>query len=389
MGSLNYQLIVNQKELEKFTDRHRQLPWMCFDTEFVGERRYETRLCLIQVASDHGFFLIDPFEILDLSPFLDLIENPGIKKIAHAGENDYRLLYNNYGVLPRNIFDTQVAAGFVGYKYPLSFKRLAEREIEFTLDKGYTIANWESRPFTPKQLKYALNDVVPLKQLHDSLAQKLDQLERRHWAEQEFAQQEKEKYFYQDPYKEVLNNDLMKSLYPQGRIFLLRLLMWRTEMARKRNHSKEMVLPKKYVSHIVRGIGSGKDALTNNRRIPRKIIDKNWPDFKRMYTEKVSDEEQEVLDRIPSQQFEDPSRDLLLDLIYLIIKHKTWESKLAIELAFPKSWLKALPCDYEQIADRLSNSWRKQWLGDVFIDWIRNFPKLKVNFSDNKLEIIT
>ncbi len=389
MAVHNYELIETQRDLERFADRHQQISWMCFDTEFVGERRFNTRLCLIQVASEFGFSLIDPFRIQDLGPFLDLIENRSILKIAHAGENDYRLLYNSFGILPKNVFDTQVAAGFVGYKYPISFKRLVEREMDRSVDKGYTIANWESRPFSPKQLRYAINDVVPLQKLYRSLTDKLNDLNRYGWAEQEFALQEEDTYFYQDPHKEVINNDLMKSLYPRERLFLLRLIMWRAEKAQQKNYSKEMVLPKKYLGHITRGIGSGKDALTNNRRIPRKIVENYWPDFQRMFSEKVKPDEQKILDRIPLSKQDDPKKELILDLLYLIVKHKAWTSGIAAELVFPKSWLKALTSDHLKIAGKLSSSWRKELLGEVFIDWIYNFPDLQFHFNGNQLEILT
>ena len=389
MAAHNFELIEYQRDLERFADRHQGISWMCFDTEFVGERRFNTRLCLIQVASEFGFFLIDPFKIEDLGPFLDMIENRSILKIAHAGENDYRLLYNAFGILPKNVFDTQVAAGFVGYKYPISFKRLVEREMDRSVDKGYTIANWESRPFSPKQLRYAINDVVPLQRLYRSLTDKLNELNRYSWAEQECALQEEDTFFYQDPHKEVINNDLMKSLYPRERLFLLRLIMWRTKKAQQKNYSKEMVLPKKYLGHITRGIGSGKDALTNNRRIPRKIIENNWPDFQRMFEEKVKADEQEILDRIPLSKQDDPKKELILDLLYLIVKHKAWTSSIAAELVFPKSWLKTLTSDHLKIAGKLSASWRKELLGDAFIEWIYNFPDLQFHFTGNKLEILT
>ena len=388
MVALDFKLIENQRALEKFARENSSIPQMCFDTEFVGERRFSTRLCLIQIGIEDQFYLIDPFKVDSLDPFLDMISNPAIKKIAHAGENDYRLLYNNFGILPKNVFDTQVAAGFIGYKYPISFKRLVERELEGRVDKGYTIANWESRPFSKKQLSYALNDVLPLRQLFLQLSDKLNTLERYGWAEEEFALQEEDQYFYQDPHKEVFNNDLMKSLYPRERLFLLRLILWRKQRARDKNHSKDMVLPNKYLGHITRGIGSGKDALTNNRRIPRKIVENYWRDFDRMYSEPITAEEEVILEKIPFSRQEDPKKDLVMDLIYLIVKHKTWETNMAPELVFPKSWLKALPSDHERIAGLLADSWRKELLGERFIQWIYKFPDLQINFNGNNLEII-
>ena len=73
----------------------------------MGEKRFVTLLCLIQIASEHGYYLIDPIKIEDLSPLIELIEDEQIIKITHAGENDFRLFNILFGTLPKNIFDTQ------------------------------------------------------------------------------------------------------------------------------------------------------------------------------------------------------------------------------------------------------------------------------------------
>ncbi|MBK8877750.1 MAG: ribonuclease D [Haliscomenobacter sp.] len=163
-----YQLIEDQAGLEAFASRNKGIEWMCFDTEFVGEKRFFTRLCLMQVATRFGNYLIDPFLIPDLGPVLRMIQDPTIVKVTHAGENDYRLMFGLYGILPSNVFDTQIAAGFMGYKYPVSFKRLVESELRINLKKGYTVADWESRPFKASQLEYALEDVLPLHPLWEA-----------------------------------------------------------------------------------------------------------------------------------------------------------------------------------------------------------------------------
>ncbi|MFQ5447339.1 MAG: ribonuclease D, partial [Saprospiraceae bacterium] len=168
-----FTLIEDVDALEDFARQHEQTEWMCFDTEFIGEKRFITTICLIQVASPEGVFLIDPLKCADLQPFLDLLANDRILKITHAGANDYRLFYTHYGIVPRNTFDTQVAAGFVGYKYPVAFNKLVDSELDIRLSKGYSVTNWEARPFQKKQLRYALDDVIYLYDLWQNLGNKL------------------------------------------------------------------------------------------------------------------------------------------------------------------------------------------------------------------------
>ena len=143
-----------------------QNPWIGFDTEFVGEKTYVPVFCLLQIIAGNDVFLVDTLRINDLRPFLDIVADPDVLKITHAGDNDYRLLNTLYGTVPQNTFDTQIAAGFVGYNYPAGFGKIVERELGVTLAKSHTVANWEARPLDPKAVNYAVEDVKYLPTLH-------------------------------------------------------------------------------------------------------------------------------------------------------------------------------------------------------------------------------
>ena len=338
-----YTLIETPEALEDFYQAHKDLAWMGFDTEFVGEKRFRTALCLIQTISDKGLYLIDSIRLKDdLGPFLKLIEAERIEKITHAGDNDYRLLYNLYGTLPRNVFDTQIAAGFAGYNYPTSFRKLVEGETGQHLKKGYAVADWEKRPFDTKALKYALDDVIPLPELHKSLQRKLEKRGRAHWAAEEFALLEKDSYYYKDPHHDALNSNIMRSLKKKDRIFLLRLFAWRNATAERRDHSKEMVLPAKYISHIVRGIASGANALRQNRRIPDKLAKKYGNEFEKLYNKETTPAELEILKRVPSDSDTTPEEDVLMELLYHVIKYRCIQEEISINMVVPRQILKAI-----------------------------------------------
>ena len=101
VNNIGYQLIETDDQLRQFAQENKGIEWMGFDTEFVGERRFHTLLCLIQVSSPNGYYIIDPFSVKDLGPFLRMMENEQILKFTHAGENDYKLLYSIYGIVPK------------------------------------------------------------------------------------------------------------------------------------------------------------------------------------------------------------------------------------------------------------------------------------------------
>ncbi len=130
-----------------------------FDTEFIGELSYHPLLCLIQVATDMDVWLIDPMAELDLSPLWAAVCDPGLRTLVHAGEQDLEIVARQSGRAPRNVFDTQLAAGFCGLAYPASLSKLLLELFDVKLAKGFTFSQWDKRPLSRKQLLYAADDV--------------------------------------------------------------------------------------------------------------------------------------------------------------------------------------------------------------------------------------
>lgn len=383
-----FELVQNQTSLERIVKANEGIEWLCFDTEFVGEKRFLTRICLIQMATINGIYLIDPFDIPSLDPFLELLEDPNIIKITHAGENDYRLLNRQYGTLPKNTFDSQIAAGFVGYRFPISFRKLVEGELGIRLAKGYSVANWEARPFNKKQLRYAINDVLPLHDLWKSLEQKLNDRERMQWAKEEFLRLETASFYNTDPHKEALSSNLMRSLKLKEQVFLLRLFAWRRNLAAKKNYSKEMILSSKHIGHIVRGIPSGLDALIQNRRIPNKIAQDHGPRFLKMYEQAITQEEKDILRRIPTEEDENPKEELIVEMLYWLIKYICLEKEVSTGLVFPKAFLKKLKADPVLMEKYFETGWRKDLLGPTIINWLGPHEDLQVNIREAAIELM-
>ncbi len=376
--------IEKEEDLEKFYLENKDVEWIGFDTEFVGEKRYYTLLCLIQIATENGFYLIDPLKIKDLTPLLKMIEDPAILKITHAGENDYRLFNSYFGVLPKNVFDTQVAAGFIGYKYPISFSQLVEKETKIHLKKGYTVSDWESRPINKKQMEYALNDVIYLEQLWKSLTNKLEKLNRTEWVVEEFQKMELAETYYFDPNKEALNNSIILGLNLKEQVFLIRLYTWRRLEAERKNYSKEMILPAKFIAAFVRNMKSGKASLLNHRRVPDRIIEKNWNAFEALYHEKPKEEELELLNKIPPSPQENPSHEALMEIMYLIIKYKCYKKNIAPDLVVNRTDFKKMKADFQYFDEKLAAGWRNEMVGEQMVHWLRNRENLEISMHNGQ-----
>lgn len=381
-------LIDDQAGLEQFRSENTSIDWLAFDTEFVGEKRFHTRICLIQVATENGNYLIDPFKIESMSPLLRFITDPGVIKVTHAGENDYRLFYANYDIVPVNTFDTQIAAGFLGYKYPISFQKLVESELNIYLKKGYAVADWEARPIANKQLRYALNDILHLYDLWQKQRSKLIKTGRESWAEEEFAELEKAEYYQKDPNKEALNNNLMRALRPKEQVFLLRLFKWRHNQAKAKDYSKEMILSSKLFSQIVRSISAGPEALKKNRRIPDKIAKRHGETFEQMYQDQPTAEERQVLKQISSKEIDDPKQEILVEMLYLVLKYHCIDNDVSPNLVMSKSLLKKILNNNNLSDSLLGNGWRQELLGEDFTNWMRNMDRLQLKLESGKISFI-
>jgi ribonuclease D len=365
--------------LQDFSDQNKNISWLGFDTEFVGERTYYPILCLIQVATEKGNYLIDPIVLENVDLFLDMVQNPDIVKITHAGENDYRLLYQEFGVLPTNVYDTQIAAGFIGYNYPISFANLLQGELKLFLDKGPAVSDWESRPISKKQLQYALNDVIYLERLWNGINKKLKAKNRENWVFEEFDKLTAASSYDPIPHKEFLANSLLPKINTREKLFLMRLYKWRIKMAETKNKPKERILQKKLISHIVKGVKGGKKNLHNNRLIPPHVIDKDGNTFMALYEQAESTDEREVLDRISRHVPIKPRIDAVMDILYLGMKIICSENRIAPELVIDRPRFKRMKWDLPYFDESLAQGWRKELLGENVLNSIRNRNKLEVD----------
>jgi ribonuclease D len=190
--TLKYETILSTDQLERFCSDIANVPVIAFDTEFVSEDCYRPELCLVQVAAGSRLAIVDPYPIERMDSLWDLISTPGRVVIAHAAREETRFCYRYTGKPIAGLFDTQLAAGFVGMEYPASLGTLVQRLAGKTLPKGETRTNWRHRPLSAEQLEYALQDVTDLETMYKSLSSSVHRMGREGWVEEETATRQQE-----------------------------------------------------------------------------------------------------------------------------------------------------------------------------------------------------
>lgn len=167
-------------------------PYVTLDTEFLRERTYYAKLCLVQMAlpgkGTERAHIIDPLaEGLSLAPLFELMKNPGVIKVFHAARQDLEIFFIDGGVIPAPLFDTQIAAMVCGFGEQVGYETLVKKIARAPLDKTSRFTDWSMRPLSDAQLKYALDDVTHLRQIYEQLSKDIEKSGRGPWVAEEMS----------------------------------------------------------------------------------------------------------------------------------------------------------------------------------------------------------
>lgn len=207
------------------------------DTEFMSEGRYQALLCLVQIAVDDGtaaegprIDLIDPLERVDVTPVALLLADPAVEVVLHAGRQDVAILRRAWNTEVTNIFDTQLAAGFVGGSAQTGYGNLLGTMLGRRVGKTASYTRWDARPLTVEQLSYAAEDVAHLLELADELQRRLRDTDRLGWAREECRRLESASD-ERDPYAAWERLPRIGQLDPRARAVARELAAWRERTA--------------------------------------------------------------------------------------------------------------------------------------------------------------
>ena len=235
-------LITDTPALEKLVSRLGKAPYITIDTEFIRDRTYWPKLCLVQLADDHSAHAIDPLAPdIDLAPLYELLFNPDVLKVFHACRQDMEIVYHATGRLPKPIFDTQVAAMVCGYGEAASYETLVKQIIGARLDKSARFTDWSRRPLSERQIAYALGDVTHLRGVYEHLAARLAETGRESWVAEEMAILTNPDTYRLDP-SEAWKRIKTRSSSPALLARLKVLAEWREAQAQKRDIPRNRVV---------------------------------------------------------------------------------------------------------------------------------------------------
>ncbi|MGY6276632.1 ribonuclease D [Methylomonas sp. MgM2] len=240
---MNIQYIDRPEQLPQLCEQISREPWIALDTEFLRERTYYPRFCLLQIAAPGWVACVDPLSIADLGPLFTAIYNPAITKVLHSCRQDLEIFYQITGRIPGPIFDTQIAAPLLGFQENPGYAMLVSSFLNINLSKAHTRTDWSTRPLSRDQIQYAADDVIYLCKIYSLMCEQLGKLGRLDWLESDFALLNDPELYQLTPENAWLKIRGKNKLTGRQLSILQALSEWREQTAQTENKPRNWLFP--------------------------------------------------------------------------------------------------------------------------------------------------
>jgi ribonuclease D len=263
--------IETDSELIRLCDSLENAAWLAVDTEFERTNTYYPELCLLQIASEKLNAVIDILAIGDTDPIYKLLYRTSITKVFHAARQDLEIFYNIKGKVPVPLFDTQIAAKYLGYDKQLGYANLVQQVLSVELEKTETRTNWKRRPLSQKQLNYAADDVIYLAKLYILFLERLKTSQQASLLTEELKLLTDKELYEPDPQMMWKKIKVAKKLNGEPLERLKRLAAWRELKARQENLPRKWIIGDHALVRIAELCPANLDALIEIKGLDEKF----------------------------------------------------------------------------------------------------------------------
>ncbi len=377
-----FEYIDTTEKLREFAIKISNTSWVVLDTEFLREKTYYAKLCLIQIEAEGKRACIDPLLIDDLTPLNNLLGNPDITKVFHAAHQDIEILSQVTGVMPAPIFDTQVAASVLGYGDQMGYARLVEQMLNVKLSKTQSRTDWTRRPLKKIQLEYAIDDVRYLAQIYPKMLETLTSRNRLNWLNKDFSRAVDPKTYALNPrerWKKVRGNQVLNS---QQLAVLREFASWREEKAEKSDVPRKWIISDDILLDFARQQPSSPEAIGDIRGINPAQIKKHHKQWLSLIKKAQSLPESEW-PIPPRSKKPTANQNLLIDLLMLVIQLQAKKHGLTAAAIATRKQVATMVQAHKS---RLSDDWRGELVNNEFAQIISG--EMVLGLENDKLTLI-
>jgi ribonuclease D len=354
--------ITTTAELESFCNRLSTAAFVAVDTEFMRETTYWPRLCLIQAAGAGEAAAIDPLAPdLKLEPFLRLLADTTVIKVFHAARQDVEI-FNNLGVIPQPLFDTQIAAMAAGYGDQVAYDSLVRQMLRVEIDKGSRFTDWSRRPLSDAQLKYALADVTHLADLYPKLRARLEREGRLPWVAEEMAGLVNPALYDCSP-ENAWKRLKPRKFTPKYLAGFKAVAAWRERTAQERDQPRGRILKDEAIDEIATQQPLEPEAFNRLRSTPKGFGGSRFGSELVGVLQSVLDNPEAHAPEVEREPRRDPAPGAVIELLKVLLKARAEDANVAPKLIATVADLEKLAVDDEADVDALQG-WRRRVFGE-------------------------
>jgi ribonuclease D len=310
------------------------------DTEFLRERTFFPKLCLLQLAAGGDIWCVDTLRGGGLDSLVPALTAPHTRKVLHAARQDLEAFYLTTKRVISPVFDTQIAAGCIGLKPQVGYAELVKTLLDVTIPKGQTRTDWSKRPLTREQLDYAADDVLYLGEIATRLIGRLKELGREHWAAEDCAALEDPRLYEPDPAAAWERLRGIGQLSPTPRARAKTVAIWREKLARERDLPRAWIISDAAIFAVAQENPTSRAALDAVHAMPANFNDAFAASLLRTLHEESA---APVTDLNPSQDARPtPEQKALVERLAKVVDTRAVELEVSPELLAPRGELKAL-----------------------------------------------
>lgn len=380
-------LIETTDELNVFCRQLRQHPFITVDLEFLREKSYYAKLCLIQVGSPTECAVIDPLAPeINLQSFFELLQNPDIVKVFHSGRQDLEILYLMTGKIPAPLFDTQVAAMVCGFGESIGYESLVRHILHIELDKTSRLSDWSRRPLDMTQLEYALADVTHLVHIYEYMQKHLQENGRLCWINEEMEVLANPETYIVHP-EEAWMRIKHRSHNARFLTILRELAAWRERRAQRKDTPRQSFIKDDMLLNIASACPKTKEELCQIRNLRKDIA-----------SGKLGDEIIETLQHCASISKKDyvtppkekslPSIDsALFELLKLLLRLKSLQEGVVAKLITDDEELRRFCAGNDENYPML-RGWRREIFGNDALALRRGELSISYDAENHRIKIL-
>jgi ribonuclease D len=377
--------IDQPEQLKAFCERLKGSSWLALDTEFLRERTYYPHFCLLQIGNGEEAACIDPLQLDDLSPLTDLLFDPQIVKVFHAGRQDMEIFYLQWQRLPSPLFDTQVAASLLGQGEQIGYGNLVQKVLGIELEKGASRTDWSQRPLEKEQVRYALDDVVHLGEVYLQQRAALDRMDRLAWLDDDFNMLT-DPATYQitldECWKRVKGRQHLKGVQMAA---LQQLAAWREEQAIQRDKPRKWILKDEPVLELARRMPDDMRELKKVRGIEERLVERHGDDLLGLIKQaRAIPKEQWPVEHRPKRA--GIEQEALTDILVCGLRLLAHQQKITPAIIAGRKELERLAMGERDIA--LLSGWRRSVAGETLLGLAEGRYQIVVTAGVPKIEVV-